>query len=267
VHCSSFKCPETAGLIASFSLFARDSYGVLNTVAGEFRFELLKAGIPFASPGVSGIRGSVQRVSDNDGSYAVSYLATTAGFFSIRGTLTQVGGLSATFYNSRLFRMTSFDQSTGKPSASMPPLVCSFFILNSTGFPPMDNCTGSAIFGNAQYMRSPRFSARFSGYIQPLFSETYTLSLISSDYVSVWVDGVSIIKRTAASAINTLQIDGTVALQAMTMYPLVLEYVRSDDTAMSIVLKWRSRSQSFEVLPSDRMYDCLKISQVRLLFH
>jgi hypothetical protein len=217
-------------------------------MARDIRFELIKTEITPSGRVEFPTRASVRTSPSNDGSFAVSYLVTASGFYSIKGTLTQAGGLLATFYNSRLLQMApTFNVSSGKVLARMPPVVCSFAHWETIAAPQANACFRPALAGFSQ------LSAKFAGFIQPLFSETYTLSLISSESVRVYVDGLRILNKTSTVKRTDFQVDGTIAFQAMTLYPLVVEFVRDGSTNVSILLKWKSRSQILEVLSSDRM--------------
>ena len=87
----------------------------------------------------------------------------------------------------------------------------------------------------------------------PLFSETYTMSLISPDYVTVYVEGLKVIDKVTNASRNKLQFDGTIALQAMTMYSLLVEYIRDGGDNVSVILRWKSASQALETISSNRM--------------
>ncbi len=227
-------------------MFARDLYGILKTSASDFRFDLIKSEM-LQSGLVQSTRvvAAVSTDQSDDGSFAVSYLVTASGFYSIRGTLSQAGGLDATFYNSLTFQMLpSTNDSTGKVLGSVPPVVCAFVSWDVVESPSAQACVRRALTGFKQ------LSARYAGFIQPLFSETYTLSLISADSATVYVDGLRILNKTSSTSV---QVDGTISLQAMTLYPVLVEFIREDSAGSAAVLKWKSRSQILEVLSSNRM--------------
>jgi hypothetical protein len=231
-------------------LFARDSYGINQYTPDNFYFELLELGSKPSGQILTRTKLLVQTARGDDGSFDVYYSVTAAGFYTVMGALTQSGGLAATYYNSlSLQMMPSFDISTGKVQASVTPIACAFVNFESAGMLSVDACGGSTLIDYMDLSSKSLFSAKFAGYIQPLHSETYTLSLISPDSASVFVDGLKIIHKTSA----IWQVDGTIAVQAMTMYPILVEYIRDSGANISIVLKWKSRSQGFEAIPSSRM--------------
>lgn len=228
-------------------MFVRDSYGILKDKASDFRFELVGPGNLLKPLDSLRIQASVLADQNTDGSFTVIYLATVAGFYSIKGSLMQAGGLSATFYNSRSFRMMpSFDLS-GKVSAPLSPTVCKLINWNRTLMPSLDNCISPQMMGGSV------LSAKFAGFVMPLFSETYTMSLISPDYVTVYVEGLKVIDKVTNASRNKLQFDGTIALQAMTMYSLLVEYFLDAGNNVSVILKWKSASQALETISSNRM--------------
>ncbi len=236
-------------------MFARDLYGILKTTAEDFLFELIKMDmLPSGRVESAATRASIRTDPSGDGSFSVSYRTTASGFYTIKGTLTQTGGLLATFYNSRLFQMMpSFDPASGKLLPLVSPIVCTFVNWERTGAPSLDTCIRPPGTDFSKYMSAPLLSAKFAGFIQPLFSETYTLSLISSDYVSIYVDGLRIANKTSILSGNHVQVDGTVSLRAMEVYPIRIEFIRDGSLNFSVVIMWKSQSQVHEILPSRRM--------------
>ena len=249
-------------------MFARDSYGIKKYTSDDFHFELLKLGLKPSGQISTRTNLPVQTARGDDGSFDVSYSVTAAGFYTIMGALTQSGGLAATYYNSlSLQMMPSFDMSTGKAQASVTPIACAFVNFDSVGLLSVDACGGPTLIDDLDLSSKSLFSAKFAGYIQPLFSETYTLSLISPDSASIFVDGLKIIHKASAISDSSWQVDGTIALQAMTMYPILVEYIRDSGANISIVLKWKSRSQVFEAIPSSRMCELAYNHQMPLMFY
>ena len=246
---------ETAGESASFSLFARDLYGIIKFAAGDFHLALTKVqNAATRTVDSSRIQASIGAEPNADGSFTVSYLATAAGLYSIKGTLTQAGGLAATFYDSRSFRMMpTFDMITGKLLPPVSPIICAFVNFDRAVVPSTDKCVGPGIINIQQYMRTSLFSAKFAGFVQPLFSETYTLSLTSPGSAAVFIDGLKIVNKTSNANGTRLQFDGTIALQAMTMYPILVEYIWDGGYNDSIAFKWKSSSQVLETIPSSRL--------------
>jgi hypothetical protein len=95
------------------------------------------------------------------------------------------------------------------------------------------------------------FSVRWTGQIQPRYSELYTFRTLSDDGVRLRIDGRLIIDdwRQHARTENA----GEIALDAGRWYPITLEYFDATG-AGSISLSWSSRSQAREVIPRERLY-------------
>jgi hypothetical protein len=95
------------------------------------------------------------------------------------------------------------------------------------------------------------FSVRWSGLVQPLYSETYTFSTISDDGIRLWVNGVQIINNWTNHAATTNT--GTIALIAGVKYDIVLEYYENTGSAVS-KLSWSSTSQASQIIPQSQLY-------------
>jgi hypothetical protein len=96
-----------------------------------------------------------------------------------------------------------------------------------------------------------QFSARWSGEIEPRFSEEYTLHTLSNDGVRLWVDGKLIIDNwTGHSATEDA---GKIKLEAGKRYPIKLEYFQSGGNSV-MKLFWSSASQRREVVPQSVLY-------------
>lgn len=89
------------------------------------------------------------------------------------------------------------------------------------------------------------FSARWSGTLQPRFSETYRFTVESTDRVRVRVGGVTVINRWEDS---TAPATGEIELEAGRDYDLFVEYF-DDEGAASLRLFWESASQLRLVVP------------------
>ena len=106
-------------------------------------------------------------------------------------------------------------------------------------------------------MRSPHpdigsdtFSVRWSGKIEPLYSETYTFSVPASGGVRLWIDNQLILNNPLN---GLLPITGQISLQAGQQYDIRLEYYE-DLVNSDIRLEWQSASQSLEVVPTSLLF-------------
>lgn len=89
------------------------------------------------------------------------------------------------------------------------------------------------------------FSARWTGTLQPRFSETYRFTVESGDFVRVRVGGVTVIDR---SEDRSAPAAGEVLLEAGRDYDLVVEYRHAQGPA-SLKVLWESASQLRNAVP------------------
>lgn len=98
------------------------------------------------------------------------------------------------------------------------------------------------------------FSARWTGWVRPRFSETYGFTVRSEDRVRVTVDRIVVVDGWEGNRF------GTVDLEAGREYPIVVEY-RHDSGDASLEVLWESETQA--VLPVPRTYPLAKRPSVR----
>ncbi len=99
------------------------------------------------------------------------------------------------------------------------------------------------------------FSARWTGFIVPRYSETYTFATTSDDGARLWVGNT-----TGTPLVNaffdqsgTQPYTGTITLVANTIYPILMEYYENVGDA-NVKLEWSSPSQPLEAVPQGRLY-------------
>ena len=95
------------------------------------------------------------------------------------------------------------------------------------------------------------FSVRWTGVIQPRYSETYTLYTISDDGVRVWVDGVLLINNWTNHVAT--ENSATVMLEPWRRHTIRVEYY-DDQGSARIQLLWSSASQPKQVVPATQLY-------------
>lgn len=130
----------------------------------------------------------------------------------------------ATLKLTRLDPTINFDWAAGSPAADMP--------------------TGKQ-----------DFSIRWTGYIEPRYSETYTFKTYADDSIRVWVGGVKIIDRWTWKTGYTGD-TGNIPLVAGSQYAVKIEYANTAYAAglASMKLYWKSASQAEEIVPTDFLY-------------
>jgi len=109
--------------------------------------------------------------------------------------------------------------------------------------------------GNGNWPPSPialtTFSARWSGRVQPFYSDTYTFYTDSDDGVRLYINGQLIIDNYTDH--TQIRNSGTIALQAGQLYSVRLEYYQNLNTA-SLYLLWSSTNQFQDYIPQSQLY-------------
>jgi hypothetical protein len=94
------------------------------------------------------------------------------------------------------------------------------------------------------------FSARWTGRIEPKFTETYTFHTHADDGVRLWIDGRLIIDRWNDGP--PYQQQGTMALEGGHNYDIRIEY-HDKMAEASMQLAWSSPSQPRQIVPASRL--------------
>jgi regulation of enolase protein 1 (concanavalin A-like superfamily) len=95
------------------------------------------------------------------------------------------------------------------------------------------------------------YTVYWTGTIQPIFSETYTFEIESSDGASLTVNGQALINRLQAQ--TDAKMTGAIALTAGVKVPIVLRYENVSNVAQ-VHLRWSSASQPYQVVPVTQLY-------------
>jgi len=96
-----------------------------------------------------------------------------------------------------------------------------------------------------------QFSARWTGQIQPKYSETYTFYVTTDDGGRLWINNQLIIDKWKDDG-GTV-VSGTISLTAGQKYDIKLEYYENGGGAKAI-LEWSSSSQARQVVPQTQLY-------------
>jgi glucose/arabinose dehydrogenase len=171
-------------------------------------------------------------VSWSDGGAASHNISTPAATTTYTATyrVVPVGsgtGLAATYYDNANF--------TGTTVTRTDPTV------------NFDWASGSP----AAAIGVDAFSARWTGQVQPQFSETYTFYTQSDDGVRLWVNNVAVINNWTDHALA--ENSGTIALTAGQRYDIRMEYYENGGLATAR-LSWSSASTPKAVVPTARLY-------------
>jgi hypothetical protein len=100
-------------------------------------------------------------------------------------------------------------------------------------------------------LATDHFSVRWQGFLQPRYSDAYTLSFTSDDGVSMWLDGGLVIDRAVDH--NIAENGLTVDLQAGRKYAVRIDYHENTGSAVA-ALSWYSRCQAKESIPTSQLY-------------
>lgn len=95
------------------------------------------------------------------------------------------------------------------------------------------------------------FSVRWTGQVQPKYTENYTFHTIADDGVRLWVNNKLVISDWNNHAATEKQ--GSIRLDANKKYNIKLEYYEYKNDAC-VKLLWSSKRQEKEIIPGDRLF-------------
>lgn len=105
--------------------------------------------------------------------------------------------------------------------------------------------------GTSPDLSNGLYSVRWTGQVQPQFSETYFFSVQSASGCRLWVNDQMLINEWQKQNLTTWT--NTIALQAGTRYNIRLDYLATNAAAQAH-LSWFSPSQSSEIIPVTSLY-------------
>jgi len=94
------------------------------------------------------------------------------------------------------------------------------------------------------------FSVRWTGYVVPQFTQTYTFYTVTDDGVRLWVNNQLVINFWIDQP--AIERSGTIALTAGVPVPIRMEFYEQAGEAVAM-LSWSSTSQSKQIIPSTRL--------------
>ncbi len=126
--------------------------------------------------------------------------------------------------------------------AALPTLTRTDAVVNfnwsSTGPSPAVGQTG--------------FAVRWTGSVQPEYSESYTLTALTDDGVELWVNGQLLISNWTTNT-TTQSNSATIALKAQQLYNIQMIYFQSTGNAVAQLL-WNSPSTAQALIPQTQLY-------------
>ncbi|MBI2617820.1 hypothetical protein HYW55_06830 [Candidatus Gottesmanbacteria bacterium] len=104
----------------------------------------------------------------------------------------------------------------------------------------------------ADSMQADTFSIRWTGFVKPKYSQSYTFYAQTDDGVRLWVNNILIIDKWVNKGATEVA-STPIKLSANTKYPIKMEYYENllDATA---ILRWSSGSQGKEVIPKASLF-------------
>jgi uncharacterized protein (DUF1800 family) len=106
--------------------------------------------------------------------------------------------------------------------------------------------------GSSPNLSNGLYSVRWTGQVQPEYSELYYFVVNSDDGAKLWVNDQLVIDNWKLQS-STADAIGTIALQAGVRYDLQLDYLQAGGKG-EVHLSWYSPSQSKQIIPSSRLY-------------
>jgi alpha-L-fucosidase len=111
-----------------------------------------------------------------------------------------------------------------------------------------------------QPIREDDFTALWTGYLQPRYSEIYTLEAQADDGIRVWIDDELVVDGWENAEVGAGGADGTVRLEAGRRHDVRVEYYETKVNA-SVRLFWSSQSQPKQIIPQARLFTSLDREQ------
>jgi uncharacterized repeat protein (TIGR03806 family) len=106
--------------------------------------------------------------------------------------------------------------------------------------------------GPAPSIGQTNFTARWTGTLQPQYSETYTFTTIANDGVRLWINGQLLVNDwTVHSSAATNS--GMINLNSQQLYNIQMDYFQGNSNAVAQLL-WSSPSTALAVVPQTQLY-------------
>jgi len=151
------------------------------------------------------------------------------------------------------------------PTASGTGLLGQYYTNSSTTYASAINFNPTNLFltrtdpvidfnwtnGTVPDLSNGLYTVRWTGQVQPQFSETYFFDVKSADGCKLWVNDQLLIDKWQKQ--NLTDQTNDIALQAGTRYDIRLEYLKTG-TAPQAHLYWYSASQPEQIIPNTCLY-------------
>jgi hypothetical protein len=110
---------------------------------------------------------------------------------------------------------------------------------------------------------SDTFTVRWSGQVQPLYTQTYTFYTRTDDGARLWVNGQKLVDKWVNQ--GPTEWSGTIALTANQKYDILMEYYENTQSAVA-QLSWSSLGQVKQIIPQTQLYPGAPAPQPSLSF-
>ena len=106
------------------------------------------------------------------------------------------------------------------------------------------------------------YTVRWTGLVQPLFSETYTFSTTTDDGTRLWVNGQELVNAWSPQSPTTWS--GFIDLEAQKVYGIEMDYFQGAGGAVA-QLAWSSPSTAPAIIPQSQLYPFTAVPPVFLI--
>jgi len=258
---------STAGITRTFTLTARDAYdnqrdstddsfiarATLNDGSDPNQFHGSLdhqdwAFLKFANgepsyKTASNKEGDFNPIWDQNGKYEITYAVSRSGTF--QHTIKELDSTGTGLWGS-YFHGKTLDQQTAQGSGVL-------FAAQQDSNIAFDWGTASSPVKSV-VVDANGWSARWTGYVRPKFSDLYTFSVLSDGGAKVYIDGVRVLDNWAST--TEMETTGTIALTGSVWYDMQIEYMPAPAVPVheaKLQLSWDSPQQEKQLVPTDRL--------------
>ncbi len=105
---------------------------------------------------------------------------------------------------------------------------------------------------NPPFTKGTNYTIRWTGQVQPQYSETYVFDTKTDEGVELWVNDQLIISKWQIQSATDWT--GSIALQAGVRYDIRMDYFNAGAASAQAYLSWYSPSQPEEIIPTTCLY-------------
>lgn len=106
-------------------------------------------------------------------------------------------------------------------------------------------------------MPSSNYTVRWTGLVEPLFTEPYSFSTTTDDGVRLWVNGQPIIDKWVAQSPTAWS--GLISLEAQQLYAIEMDYFQAGGGAVA-QLSWSSPSTAPSIVPQTQLFPSMSVA-------